>query len=261
MYQTNIEKMDFSELRKEVQRLHDELTRAIRKYDDLLGNLDDNNFSAQTIRERERMKNEIKNKASATLNFGATQRGSTDPADKSAMGAYDTNKLYYYTTGDAFYYYNDASGSWEEVDNASIYGAFRKTGTGIELKSGVVLRGNTLVNGTMTGGTISGATEINVTKPATVGKCLNVGDEFDYNHNKDIVFFLASEEEEDKESCITAYVENGRSVMILTAGTIYLDADEIKEINGKRVVTASVANPYVVDVQSGIRMPVVFDEV
>lgn len=55
----NIEKMDFKRLRNEVQLLRDELAIMQRKYEDILYNLDDDNFSGKFLKEKENMKTEI----------------------------------------------------------------------------------------------------------------------------------------------------------------------------------------------------------
>lgn len=60
MSDTSIEKMDFKELRKEVLALRDELAVAKRKYEDILYNLDYDNFSGRLIKEKDNMKAEIK---------------------------------------------------------------------------------------------------------------------------------------------------------------------------------------------------------
>ena len=66
-----IKEMDFKELRDEVQRLNDALAIMQRKYEDILYNLDDENFSGSLIKEKNGMKaqieineNEIKTKVS-----------------------------------------------------------------------------------------------------------------------------------------------------------------------------------------------------
>ena len=56
-----IEDMDFKELRQEVRKLSDKLARMERGYADTLENLDDDNFSAQTLKEKEKMKTDIRN--------------------------------------------------------------------------------------------------------------------------------------------------------------------------------------------------------
>lgn len=55
----DINQMDFRELRNEVQSLKDTLTRALRTYEDLLYNLDNDNFSSTIIKEKNDMKTQI----------------------------------------------------------------------------------------------------------------------------------------------------------------------------------------------------------
>lgn len=59
MSDKSIEKMSNKELRKEVQLLRDEVAIMRRKYEDILYNLDDDNFSSKIIREKANMKTEI----------------------------------------------------------------------------------------------------------------------------------------------------------------------------------------------------------
>lgn len=60
MSDKDINQMDFKELRNEVQMLRDELAIMQRKYEDILYNLDNENFSGSIIKEKEDMKAEIK---------------------------------------------------------------------------------------------------------------------------------------------------------------------------------------------------------
>lgn len=60
MREENIEKMDFKELRKEVQLLRDEIAIFKRKWEDMAYNLDNENFSSRIVKEKEGMKAEIK---------------------------------------------------------------------------------------------------------------------------------------------------------------------------------------------------------
>ena len=55
-----IEKMNFEELRREVQILSDSLAKMKRFYEDALQNLDDDNFSKAIIKEKDGMKARIK---------------------------------------------------------------------------------------------------------------------------------------------------------------------------------------------------------
>ncbi len=60
MSDTNdINKMDYKQLRKEVQLLRDELAIMQRKYEDILYNLDDDNFSGRFLKEKDNMKTSI----------------------------------------------------------------------------------------------------------------------------------------------------------------------------------------------------------
>lgn len=54
-----IKDMDFKELRNEVQMLRDELAIMQRKYEDILYNLDNENFSEQIIKEKNGMRTQI----------------------------------------------------------------------------------------------------------------------------------------------------------------------------------------------------------
>lgn len=60
MSDTPIEQMDYKQLRKEVQRIRDDLAIFKRKYEDILYNLDFENFGAHILKERQDMKTEIK---------------------------------------------------------------------------------------------------------------------------------------------------------------------------------------------------------
>lgn len=65
MREENIEKMNFKELRAEVQLLRDELSILKRKYDDALYNLDSDNFSGSYTAEQNDMKAQVKVTANA----------------------------------------------------------------------------------------------------------------------------------------------------------------------------------------------------
>lgn len=57
---SDINKMDFKQLRNAVQLLRDELAIMKRKYEDIIYNLDSENFSSRFIKEQDNMKAEIK---------------------------------------------------------------------------------------------------------------------------------------------------------------------------------------------------------
>lgn len=56
---SDIDKMNFNQLRNEVQLLRDELAIFKRKYEDIIYNLDNDNFSSRLIKEKEGMKTSI----------------------------------------------------------------------------------------------------------------------------------------------------------------------------------------------------------
>lgn len=59
MSDNNINSMKFKQLRNEVQLLRDELAIFKRKYEDIIYNLDDDNFSGQFLKEKDGMKTAI----------------------------------------------------------------------------------------------------------------------------------------------------------------------------------------------------------
>ena len=65
MREENIEKMNFKELRREVQLLRDELAIFKRKYEDAIYNLDSDNFGKSFTVEQNNMKAQIKVTADA----------------------------------------------------------------------------------------------------------------------------------------------------------------------------------------------------
>ena len=176
-----IEDMDFKELRAEVQRLSDKLARMERTYADTLENLDDDNFSAQALREKDKMKTRIKHtekgmelvtkevypdgtdaqsaislqadqiatKVSKSLNFGDAIRGTQSPSRGG-----DKDKLYYWETASeadkGYYYYSSISDEWIKVDGTSIYSAFIQTADGFELHGRVRINGDLIVEDSIT---------------------------------------------------------------------------------------------------------------
>lgn len=177
-----IEDMNFKELRQEVRRLSDKLARMERGYADTLENLDDDNFSAQTLKEKEKIKTDIRHtkegleivtkevypdgteaesaieinanhiatKVSKTLNFGEAIRDTVRPNRGG-----DPDKLYFWETDDeddkGYYYYSDVSEAWVKVDGTSIYSAFIQTVDGFKLHGNVRISGDLITEGTIKG--------------------------------------------------------------------------------------------------------------
>ena len=59
MSETDVNKMDFKQLRNEVQLLRDELALFKRKYEDIIYNLDSDNFSGKFLAEQDNMKAKV----------------------------------------------------------------------------------------------------------------------------------------------------------------------------------------------------------
>ena len=196
-----IEDMDFKELRKEVQRLSDKLARMERTYADTLENLDDDNFSAQALREKDKMKTTVKHtekgmelvtkevypdgtdaqsaislqadqiatKVSKSLNFGDAIRGTQSPSRGG-----DIEKLYFWESDDetekGYYYYSSISDEWIRVDGTSIYSAFIQTADGFRLHGNVRISGDLIADGTISGVMVE-------TQPSKFGDCVRLNSE------------------------------------------------------------------------------------
>ena len=154
MSDSNINNMDFKQLRNEVQMLRDELAIMQRKYEDILYNLDDENFSNRLVQEKGDMKaaievtaEEIKamvteselesairqNSQSIVLSVDRIFNSITKVTGKSQMT--DTNKIYTYD-GDNWYY-DSLNEKWTKTQENSIGSVFVQTTDGFVLKGTV----------------------------------------------------------------------------------------------------------------------------
>lgn len=179
MREENIEKMNFKELRREVQLLRDELAVFKRKYEDAIYNLDSDNFGKSFTVEQNNMKAQIKVTADAittmvsdtdlataleqyskiTQTAEAIQTVVSKSADlenaveiSSLDQATDVTKTYVIrektTDGkvkdEKYYYYNNLSNTWELLIGNNIHTMFEQTAEGF------LLRGNTVIDGNAT---------------------------------------------------------------------------------------------------------------
>lgn len=142
-----IQGMDFRQLRNEVQLLRDELAIMQRKYEDILYNLDDDNFSDYIKKEKENMKTEIiineegiKTKVDKAFNFEKATMGDGEPTSST-----DKTRLYYNQSNNRYYYFDDITQLWKEVQDGTIYSAFEQTATGFNLSGNVRIDGNTVI--------------------------------------------------------------------------------------------------------------------
>ncbi len=184
-----IEDMDFQELRKEVQELSDAFLQMQRRYEDLLYNLDNENFSItllsekdKLIKEKDDMKTEIditaeglkaeiargdeqqtlieanaegiKTKVSKVMSYGEADKGDYDPTLQPPP---DTDKLYFWEDKKKYYYFNEISKKWVEMHDTSIYSAFIQTADGFEFSGLVKINGDLITEGTITGTSIETA--------------------------------------------------------------------------------------------------------
>ena len=60
MNETDIEKMNFKELRSKVYELESVVIKLKRMYEDVIYNLDDSNFSSSWVREKNNMKSQLR---------------------------------------------------------------------------------------------------------------------------------------------------------------------------------------------------------
>ena len=178
MREENISKMNFKELRAEVQLLRDELAIMKRKYEDMIYNLDDGNFSASVIREKGNMKSEIaasaaeiRTKVSQEDLDGALSNYSTISqtaehiqmavvkgvklsgavaTDKQPTLSAEFDKTKYYLYQNTPYYFNTISQKWEAVEGDSVFTMFQQTADGFLLKGNTVIDGETTVTRNLT---------------------------------------------------------------------------------------------------------------
>ena len=175
----NIAKITDKQLRNEVQLLRDELALMKRKFEDIIYNLDTDNFSSRFVKEQGNMKTAIeinakgiKTKVSQedlyknlseyttleqTANAIKTQAyASADLSSAEEISdiskAIDKSKTYYISTTDAlgtvtktYYYYNEISKEWEEIVGGGIESVFEQTATGFKLKGNVAVDGSCIL--------------------------------------------------------------------------------------------------------------------
>ena len=181
MFDIPISKMNDKQLRNAVQLLYDELAKMRRKYEDILYNLDDENFSSRLVKEKDKMKaeisvtaEEITTKVSQTdldatlekyslisqtadaISTVVSKNAKLDEAIKitSLSQATDKNAIYVIQstgvggnlTGEEYYYYNDLTEKWETLSGDNIYTVFNQTAEGFELKGNVSIDGSLIVD-------------------------------------------------------------------------------------------------------------------
>lgn len=177
----DIAKMNDRQLRNEVQLLRDEIALMKRKFEDIIYNLDTDNFSSRFTKEQGDMR--------AAIEF--TAEGIKSKVSKEDLDAYstkiqtaeqiqnivskgakldeaisitsidkatDTSKIYVIKETDdsdnilseTYYYFNDITKTWEVLSGDSIYTVFNQTAEGFELKGNVKVDGSCILTDTLT---------------------------------------------------------------------------------------------------------------
>jgi hypothetical protein len=164
MSDKDINKMDYKELRNEVQLLRDELAIFKRKYEDLLYNLDTENFSSNIIKEKDGMKTQIElnEKGISTLvsslgNYSTISQTNNKIAmvvSKSVSATFKSDVKPTNSNTDSeqkgmiceynseYYYYNNVSNAWNKCPYQNeIKSLFEQTADGFNLVGDVSVKG------------------------------------------------------------------------------------------------------------------------
>ena len=181
MSDKSISNMNIKELRNEVQSLRDELAIMQRKYEDILYNLDTDNFSSRFTKEQGDMRTAIevtakgiktkvsKEELKEYSTIEQTAQHIQNIVSKGAMldtakeidslaDATDTSKIYVIRETDdddnvlseTYYYFNDITKKWEVLSGDNIYTVFEQTPEGFKLRGNVKIDGSLILTDTLT---------------------------------------------------------------------------------------------------------------
>lgn len=174
---------EIKKLRNEVQLLRDEFAIMQRKYEDILYNLDDENFSSRFVKEKGDMKTAIevtaegiKTKVSneelkkySTIeqtaehiqnivftNASAKRENAILTSDVTKET--DTSQIFVERETDStgnilsetYYYYDDITKNWEVLSGENIFSVFEQTDKGFKLKGNVLVDGSCVITDTLT---------------------------------------------------------------------------------------------------------------
>lgn len=169
MPQSDISKMNFKELRNEVETLRGELERFKRIFEDAFSNIDSSNFSKHLTMEQNDMKtkisitaekieatvkksNELESKITQTaadISLGVYRKYNLDEAVEveTEEGMTDITKAYKLVKDGiaTYYYYSSITNEWTEFGGDSIYSLFKQTADGFEFDGDVAFDGNGVV--------------------------------------------------------------------------------------------------------------------
>ena len=166
----DVYKAEVKKLRNEVQLLRDELAIMKRKYEDIIYNLDTDNFSSRFVQEQgdmrtaievtaEGIKTKVSNEEFESAMSQTAERIcgivskniDMDEVVKvtSPNGFKDKSKIY--SLDDELYYYNNISQKWSKVkDDESIQSIFEQTTDGFKLTGDVKVDGSCILTDSLT---------------------------------------------------------------------------------------------------------------
>ena len=156
---SDINKMDFKELRNEVQLLRDKLAKIERKYDDVLYNLDTDNFSQRYVKSLDNKYSSITQTAEAIkavvskgaqLDEAIVIDSLDDAVDKEAIYVIQETDEDGKVLSETYYYFNDITKQWEILSGDNIYTVFEQTSEGFNLKGNVKVDGSCVLTDTLT---------------------------------------------------------------------------------------------------------------
>ncbi len=144
--------------------LEEQLVSMKRHYEDLLNNLDEDNFSANyKVQQGNKFSQIEQNSEKVMITVGTIYDVPEQLFGEKPDSRSDKTKLYSYYTSDkngeyfpdvggnyrfvCYYRYNTISEEWETVDSQSVVSQFEQTVDGFRLKGAVLIDGNTFING------------------------------------------------------------------------------------------------------------------
>lgn len=166
----DVNKMELKQLRNEVQMLRDELAIMKRKYEDIIYNLDDDNFSSRFVKEKGDMKTAIEVTAEgiktkvSNEEFESAMSQTAERIHSAVSKNIDMDKVINATSTDEFidkskiyslddelYYYNSISQKWSKVkDDESVQSIFEQTSDGFKLTGDVKVDGSCILTESLT---------------------------------------------------------------------------------------------------------------
>lgn len=152
MVEKDIDKMDLSEIKTEVQRLRDELAKMKRGYDDILYNLDDENFSDTYIQKQSSNVDGQITELDTRTSKMALLRSAVPIAENGEK--VDNTQIYNVQTKDhwgnkvlfeSYVYWDKSKGAWKQISDGGIYTVFVPPSN--EYSEGYKLRKNVVIDG------------------------------------------------------------------------------------------------------------------